>query len=193
MMAKIDSNLFTAHKHALDGPEESCPECGAPLVYQHRKGGSFISCSRFPDCHFTRPLHQDSERVEKVLPGTVCPQCGRELVLRSGRYGLFVGCSGFPECEHVEQVNPSEESHIECPSCHQGQLVRRQSRFGKTFYACDQYPGCKFAVNHPPVVGTCQFCGFPLLVKRQMARGETYYCASRKCGKVQPEPETDSD
>lgn len=192
-MAKIDRNLFAAHKHALDGPDEPCPECGAPLVYQHRKGGSFIRCSRHPDCSYSRSLHTETERVEKLLPGTQCPECGRELVLRSGRYGMFVGCSGFPECNHIEQLDPVEESQIECPSCHKGHVVRRQSRFGKTFYACDQYPECKFAINHPPVEGTCEECGFPLLMKRQMASGEKLYCASKKCGKQQSEPAADSD
>ncbi|MFM2486905.1 DNA topoisomerase family protein [Celerinatantimonas yamalensis] len=189
-MAKIDPKLFSAHKHALEGPVDPCPKCGAELVYQHRKGGSFISCSRHPGCDYTRSLHDDNARIEKLLPGTECPECGQQLILRSGRYGLFVGCSGFPECEHIERLDsPPEEVQVSCPSCHQGQIVRRQSRFGKTFYACNQYPKCKFALNYPPVAQRCQFCGFELLVKRKMASGEQLYCASKKCGKLQPEPE----
>lgn len=186
-MAKIDPKLFSAHKHALETLDEDCPECGAPLVYQPRKGGSFIRCSRYPDCLYSRSGHQDAGRVVKSLPGTSCPECGRELVLRSGRYGMFVGCSGFPECGHIESLSPNEEAGVSCPSCHHGQIVRRQSRYGKTFYACNDYPKCKFAVNYPPVAGTCQFCGFPLLIKRKMAAGEKLFCADKKCGKEQLE------
>ena len=190
-MAKIDSKLFSAHKHALDGPEDPCPECGAALVYQHRKHGSFIQCSQHPQCHYSRPLHPETESIEKLLPETQCPECGQPLMIRSGRYGLFIGCSAFPECTHIEPLDGSDDDEVQisCPSCHQGDVVRRQSRFGKTFYACNQYPKCKFAVNHQPVLGTCQVCGFELLVKRTMASGEKLYCASKKCGKVQPESE----
>lgn len=192
-MAKIDPKLFSAHKHALEGPDEPCPECGAPLVFHHRKNGSFIGCSRYPECNYTRALYDEGTKIEKPLPGTECPECGRELVLRSGRYGLFVGCSGFPQCNHIEPLNAQpSEAQIPCPNCHEGRIVRRQSRYGKTFYACDGYPKCKFAVNYQPVVGTCQFCGFELLTKRSKGGHERLYCASKKCGKLQPEPEDDS-
>ncbi len=59
---------------------------------------------------------------------------------------------------HIESINQPEpekqsQEHHACPECGKGHLVERKTRFGKTFYACDNYPKCKFAVNLPPVKG----------------------------------------
>ncbi len=36
---------------------EDCPRCGSPLVYrQNRKGETFIGCSNFPKCKYTRNI-----------------------------------------------------------------------------------------------------------------------------------------
>ncbi len=65
---------------------------------------------------------------------------------------MFVGCSNYPACHHIESINQPEpekqsQEHHACPECGKGHLVERKTRFGKTFYACDNYPKCKFAVN----------------------------------------------
>lgn len=187
MSGKIDHTLFQAHEHALES--ESCPQCGAGLVMRHGKHGPFMGCSRYPECDYIKPLHHNDGHIVKHL-GVPCPECQSELVLRQGRYGMFIGCSGYPECHHIESPEPpppaGEQSaqHV-CPECGKGHLVERKSRYGKIFYACDNYPKCRFALNHPPVTGRCQACGFPLLVEKKLASGIRYQCANRKCQQVQ--------
>jgi putative DNA topoisomerase len=188
-MSKIDHNLFNANAHALEKEFEVCPKCGGELVHRNGKAGPFLGCSQYPSCDYVRSTI--AHGLEKPLLGSVCPACGQELVLRQGRYGMFIGCSGFPQCEHIE---PTEEQALpvhDCPSCRQGSLVKRKSRYGKTFYACDAYPKCKFAVNYEPVNGACEFCGFTLLVKRQMAGGQKIQCADKKCGRYQSREEAE--
>src|SRR5262249_57618984 len=76
------------------------------------------------------------------------------------RFGKFIACSGYPECKTTKPVTLG----IACPEpgCG-GQLVERRSRRGKTFYACNKYPDCKFAAWARPVAEPCPKCGAPFL------------------------------
>ncbi|KYN90404.1 DNA topoisomerase [Vibrio cidicii] len=186
MSSKIDHTLFSAHEHALE--REPCPKCGGELVLKHGKHGPFLGCSRYPACDYIKALHHNDGHIVKEL-GVACPECGQELVLRQGRYGMFVGCSAYPQCHHIESINPVEPREqkvlFACPECGKGHLLERKNRFGKTFYACDQFPKCKFALNQAPVKGRCEQCGYALLVEKKSAHGVKYQCADRKCQHVQ--------
>lgn len=189
MSNKIDIQLFSAHEHALDN--EACPQCHQGVLrLKNGKRGPFLGCSDYPNCDYIKPLHQNGGHVVKEL-GIPCPECQAELVLRQGRYGMFIGCSDYPNCHFIQspnQLNAQEESTkatVACPECSKGQLTERKSRFGKVFYACDQFPKCKFAVNQPPHQGPCQYCGFGLLLEKKKATGTVLECASRQCHKVQ--------
>ncbi|MCG7499248.1 topoisomerase DNA-binding C4 zinc finger domain-containing protein [Vibrio sp. Of7-15] len=187
MSGKIDEQLFGAHEHALEH-HESCPSCGGELAIRHSKRGPFLGCTQYPACDYIRPLHHNDGHVVKEL-GLPCPSCSSELVLRQGRYGMFIGCSSFPECDHIEPLEQKKEEveteAIDCPSCRPGRLVERKSRFGKIFYACDNYPSCRFAVNSQPIAGCCEECGFPLLIEKKTAKGIQSQCADRKCHHIQ--------
>lgn len=187
MKHKIDHQLFSAHEHALN-QNEPCPKCGGVLQLRHGKHGPFLGCSQYPQCDYIRPLHQNDGHIIKPL-GVACPECGNELVLRQGRYGMFIGCSNYPQCHHIESHDHPAESEsrssIVCPECKNGHLVERKSRFGKTFWSCDAYPKCKFALNSRPVVGNCTTCGYPLLMEKKLAGGTKLVCADRKCSAEQ--------
>ena len=165
---------------------ELCPDCGAELHIRNSKQGAFLGCTRYPECAYLRPLHEKSE-IKKVLVGTSCPLCSEELVLKQGRYGLFIGCSAYPECGHTAQLtdpdkDAPEAEHVECPSCKKGKLIQRQSRFGKTFYACDNYPSCKYVLNDKPVNGFCPDCHWPILVERKTPANIRIICPKKGCG-----------
>ncbi len=185
MSGKIDHQLFEAHEHALE--HDSCPQCGeshgGELVVRHGKSGPFLGCNQYPECDYIKSLHHNDGHIVKPL-GIPCPECQQELVLRQGRYGMFIGCSAYPQCHHIEPLESSPEEVTEslfCPNCSKGTLVERKSRFGKRFWACDNYPKCKFAVNQLPLKGQCEQCGYPLLLKKATAKGEVIQCADRKC------------
>ncbi|MFD2096208.1 topoisomerase DNA-binding C4 zinc finger domain-containing protein [Corallincola platygyrae] len=185
-MVKIDSNLFSAPQGALEHAER-CPECGASLVLRGSSSGPFWGCENYPKCEYSRPTHAHEHRIERELD-MPCPECSKPLALKQGRYGFFIGCTGFPDCHYHTQLESPDDTGIPCPKCKTGELIQRNNRYGKTFYACNGYPKCQFAVNHPPQKGTCEFCGFELLVERKLASGRQLQCANKKCGKKQSMP-----
>lgn len=179
------TSLSTHHEKV----SEACPKCGSPLHIRNGKQGPFQGCSDYPQCDYLRPLHEKSD-IKKVLKGSSCPLCSKELVLKQGRFGLFIGCSDYPNCEHTaqlsEQNSPQEaatkETEVTCPSCNKGHLIQRQSRFGKTFYACDNYPTCKYAVNDKPVNEFCPECHWPIMVERKTSAALRIICPKKGCG-----------
>jgi len=54
---------------------------------------------------------------------------------------------------------------VACPECGQGQLVVKRTRKGRTFYSCNRYPECKFAVWQRPLPEPCPKCGGLLLAQ----------------------------
>ncbi len=170
--------LFTARQ------TESCPECGAGLVIRSGQHGPFLGCSQYPGCAYVKSLKPQADgHIVKILEGQECPICQETLVLRQGRYGMFIGCSDYPRCGYIAAMDKPDETAFGCPSCRSGKLVQRTSRFGKIFYACDQYPQCRFVLNFKPVAGVCEFCHFPLLMEKSTARGPKLFCADKTCGK----------
>lgn len=181
-MAKIDQQLFTAKAHALEKEYEVCPQCGAELTIRHSKHGGFLGCNNYPECDYRRPLVQHEAIESQPLPGSECPECGAELAVKSGRFGIFIGCSRYPECRHIEKpTTNNEEETVTCPQCQQGHLLSKTNRYGKTFYACSDYPQCRFLVNYPPKAEACPECGFGILVERKTAAGKRLECPSKSC------------
>jgi putative DNA topoisomerase len=180
-MSKIDPTLFSAHEHALEREHHLCPLCGGSLSVRYGKHGPFLGCSAYPACDYIRPLTSHSVELQKVLEGSACPACGQLLAIKKGRYGLFIGCTQYPLCLHVESQDEQGPSDVLCPACGRGHLVSRTSRYGKTFYACDGFPHCKYVVNDKPVAKSCPQCGWPLLIERQTRQGHKLCCPQKLC------------
>ena len=87
--------------------EETCPNCGRPMVIKVGRFGKFLACSGYPDCKTTMPY--------AVKTGVSCPQCGGELVKRvSKKKKIFYGCSNFPKCKFAVNRRPNAQP---CPDC----------------------------------------------------------------------------
>jgi DNA topoisomerase-1 len=87
------------------------------------------------------PMMQQQEEI-----GRDCPECGNPLLMRYSRRGKFIGCSNFPDCRHTEPF--LDRTGILCPTCgdeHNGEIVARKTRKGRTFYGCDRYPDCDYS------------------------------------------------
>ncbi len=184
-MSNLDNKLFARREHALEKAQGTCPDCQADLVVKHGKTGAFFGCSNYPNCQFTRPVAEQTRVEDKVLANTECPLCQAPLAVKQGRYGMFIGCSDYPQCHHIEETHHQDEVGIACPQCQkhhrQGQLFEKTNRFGKTFYACDNYPSCKYVLNYTPVAQECPQCQWPVLIQRHMANGDVLMCPEKKC------------
>ncbi|WP_158965357.1 type I DNA topoisomerase [Paraglaciecola sp. L3A3] len=181
-MSKIDHSLFSTHDQASEQAFGPCPKCQAKLNIRRGKSGAFIGCSNYPECDFSKPLHEYENADIKVIDGSSCPLCQSSLVIKKGRFGLFIGCSDFPTCHYIESTNKAEETTVSCPACKKGHLSKRANKFGKSFYSCDQYPKCKYVLNSPPVTATCPECQWPVLIKKVLSGKEVLQCPQKLCG-----------
>ncbi len=84
---------------------EKCPLCKkGDVVIRSGRFGKFLSCSRFPDCKFTKPFVEETKFM--------CPKCGGlpatpaasaggrgKIVIKKTKKGRkFYGCSNYPAC-----------------------------------------------------------------------------------------------
>ena len=119
---------------------------------------------------------EDAPKVPLPKPepiGEPCPECGHDLVKKRGRFGEFIACSNYPECKYTRPILSS--IGVACPKCGEGEIVRRKSKKGKTFYGCSRYPECDYVAWNRPAGEKCPECGEDLYVK-----GSTIFCAKCK-------------
>ena len=109
---------------------------------------------------------KEMEKKPAEETGNVCPECGSPMVMRKGRYGDFEACGNYPTCKYIkkEEKEPAKEI-VKCPKCNQGMMVEKQTRKGKTFYGCNNYPKCKTATWDIPTGNICPDCGELLVSK----------------------------
>ena len=74
---------------------EPCPKCSKPLFMQASKRGLFIGCSGYPDCDYTRPIHEGAVERDPVLGKD--PDSGLDVKLLVGRFGPYVQIGDMPE------------------------------------------------------------------------------------------------
>jgi len=77
------------------GDPRVCPSCGdGRLSLKLGRYGSFIGCSNYPECRYTRRLDEDEEtpeqRQEKERLLGVDPETAEEVWLRVGRFGPYI-------------------------------------------------------------------------------------------------------
>jgi len=204
---RFDKDLKHAEEHMtnikrMEKPTDLiCEKCGKPLVIKWGKHGSFIACTGYPDCTYTRELTVDLPDVDKADLSEqgdeeYCENCGRPMVLKKGRFGTFYACTGYPDCKTTkpiggQQKKPDQKLDEICPECG-NHLVLKTGRFGE-FTACSNYPTCKY-VKQKTIGVKCPECNEGEVVERRSKRGKTFYGCNRwpKCNFVawgKPVPE----
>jgi DNA topoisomerase-1 len=164
----------------------TCDKCGKPLVIKWGKHGSFLACTGYPECTYTRELTVDLPDLETADLSDqgdeeYCENCGRPMVLKKGRFGTFYACSGYPDCKTTKQIGGSQKKpdvtlDEKCPNCGSN-LVQKYGRFGE-FTACSSYPTCKF-VKQKTIGVKCPECSEGDVVERRSKRGKTFFGCSR--------------
>jgi DNA topoisomerase-1 len=127
---------------------------------------------------FTKTLRSAEETMERVKirdepTDEICEICGRPMVIKLGKFGKFLACSGFPDCRNARPL--LTRIGVECPTCHQGEIVERRSKKGRKFYGCERYPECEFVSWNKPVSQPCPQCGSFLM---EVGRGGQLKCSS---------------
>ena len=55
-----------------------------------------------------------------------------------------------------------EGPEIVCPKCKQGRVVKKRTKRRKSFWSCNRYPDCDYAIWEPPI-GACPECKGPVV------------------------------
>lgn len=133
----------------------TCDKCGQSMAEKEGRFGKFLACTGYPDCKNTKPLDNDGQPMPDV-PKQNCEKCGQPMAMKNGRYGPFLACTGYPDCRNIKNIE--QKTGVNCPQCKQGDIVIKRSKMGKTFYACNKYPNCKFALWQKPTGEKCPDC-----------------------------------
>jgi DNA topoisomerase I len=103
--APIEQLEFSKDDYAEDFDwDQPCPKCGEEMKIRHGRFGTFLGCSRYPDC---RGIIQIPKKGEVVIPEAdmpACPAkgCPGKMTARRSRFGkVFYSCSTYPDCDVI--------------------------------------------------------------------------------------------
>ena len=104
--------------------DEKCETCGAPMTVKRGRFGSFLACTRYPDCKTTKPISL----------GVKCPRpgCGGFIAEKRSRRGKpFYGCSNWAKkgCDFVAWDKPIPQP---CPVCQAKFVLKKETKRGIT-------------------------------------------------------------
>ena len=115
--------------------DEICETCGAPMTIKRGRFGSFLACTKYPECKTTKPISL----------GVKCPKpgCGGFIAEKRSRRGKpFYGCSNWAkkQCDFVAWDKPIPQP---CPICNAKFVLRKENKSGVTLRCmeCDWKQG----------------------------------------------------
>ncbi len=136
---------------------------------------------------------ENLENAEKLMPvyeesDVICDRCGAKMVYKIGRFGKFLACPSYPACRNTKALDKDgnvlevsepklELAGFKCELCGKDMVIRK-GRYG-SFYACSDYPTCKFTKQKTVDVGVpCPVCGGNVLARH--GRGNTLFYSCEK-------------
>jgi DNA topoisomerase-1 len=143
---------------------------------------------------FYQGFRQELTDAEAALEGTrlkvpeeeteeICEVCGKKMVIKDGRFGKFLACPGWPECKNTKPI--VEKMPGRCPNCG-GTILKRKSKKGYPYYACEKGAECGFMSWDVPTDQDCPECGQTLFKKSGRGRMKPF-CINEKCQNFLPE------
>lgn len=115
-----------------------------------------------------------------------CEKCGAMMIYKNGRFGKFLACPNYPKCKNTKAIGKdgkiadkkegdSSSTGMTCELCG-GELVVRNGAYG-SFYACKNYPSCKFTKQKVNEIGVaCPKCNAKIIAKHGKNKSLFYSC-----------------
>jgi len=160
----------------------ACPKCKTGHLMQIRsKTGSFAGCSNYPNCKNTYPLPFG---MLILATNDACDVCGAPKIKTVARGQAPLTVCIDPKCKGAQR----ERYLGKCPSCG-GDIGVIQSRKGKRFAGCGNYPNCRVMYPLPQqgkisaTGNACDACGAPLVSVLKSNRGQWTLCLNMDCPK----------
>ena len=122
-------------------------------------------------------------KVPEEETDEVCEVCGKKMVIKMGRFGKFLACPGWPECTNTKPI--VERMPGRCPKCGSG-MLKRKSKRGYAYYACEQGQNCGFMTWDVPTADDCPKCGQTMFKKSGRGRMKPF-CVNENCENFLPE------
>ena len=131
-------------------------------------------------------VSRENVEIPQEESDIACELCGRKMVYKNGRFGRFLACPNYPDCKNTKAIdkngNPVEKSEVKrevadfkCEVCG-GDMVLRNGRYG-SFYACANYPQCRFTKQKVTDIGVpCPDCGAKVVGKHSKGHMSFYSC-----------------
>ncbi|MBR6071338.1 MAG: type I DNA topoisomerase [Acholeplasmatales bacterium] len=155
--------------------DETCPECGKPLVIRLGRYGEFVSCSNYPYCSYIK-----KDTPTDIDTHILCPVCGKSNIMqkiaKSGKNKgkVFYACGNYPKCRTTYSDEPTNEL---CPNCGSMMLLDPN---GKLY--CSKK--CQSELTEVFICPTCKTGHIEAkIAKRGKNAGNTFYACSNypKC------------
>ena len=122
-------------------------------------------------------------KVPDELSDEYCDVCGKQMVVKSGRFGRFLACPAYPECSFTKPI--VVEMPGKCPKCG-SRILKRTSKKGYTFYACERGVDCGFMTWYVPTKDYCPSCGKTLFKPSGKGQKKSF-CINEECSAFVPE------
>ena len=166
-------------QHALG----TCPKCrtGHLMQLRGRSGSIFAGCSNYPECKNTYPLPTG---LLILATEEKCGVCGAPKIKTVTRGQAPTVVCIDPKCPGAQK----ERFIGKCPSC-SGDILIIQSRKGKRFAGCGNYPNCRVMYPLPqmgkiiPTDKSCEACGAPIVNVLTQRKGQWTLCLNMSCPK----------
>lgn len=146
--------------------EETCPECGKPLVIRLGKYGEFTSCSNYPACTYIKKEEPENAPVDT---GILCPACKKANIVQrvasrgKNKGNIFYACGNYPKCKNIYNDEPT---NLRCPNC--GSMMLKNSK-GELY--CSKHCDVQ-KENESSAEVICPKCGKGHLLKRVATKGK---------------------
>ena len=122
-------------------------------------------------------------KVPEEVSQEICEVCGKNMVVKFGRFGPFLACPGYPECSNTKPI--VERMPGRCPKC-SSTILKRKSKRGYVFYACERGVECGFMTWDVPTEQDCPACG-KTMFKRSGKGAMKPFCTNEECTNFLPE------
>lgn len=138
----------------------------------------------YPDLE--KEINEASTNLDKIkiadeTTDEICESCGANLVIKYGSFGKFLACPNFPKCRFTKPY--FEKIGVKCPKCG-NDIVKRNTKKGRPFYGCINYPECDFMSWNRLYDKKCPDCGNYMVIK-----GKKLVCSDKECGYTEQLPD----
>jgi DNA topoisomerase-1 len=128
--APIEEVNFNKDDYAAEFDwEQPCPLCKSEMKVRHGRYGTFLGCTRYPDCKGIVNIPKKGEAIisQEDLPKCPAIECPGRIVARKSRFGkVFYSCSTFPECDVI--VNNLEQLATKYPDHPRTAFVKKEKK-----------------------------------------------------------------